>query len=159
MATWIDGSFAFRPARLLAGLLALVSFATIAAAAQQLQLTIGAYHLQSSVRVSTTQYDYTYTADISNSGATALNVMGTVVSSSPNTLVTSGTVSFGLVSGNSTTTSTATFTIKQNRLYAFDPSSLSWTFSGTTANAIFERSVISRLYEGNAYTEDRKSVV
>jgi hypothetical protein len=153
MAVWSDGSFALRLARFSVGLLALASFATVAAAAQQLPLTIGAYHLQSSVRVSPTQYDYTYTADIFNSGVTAMNVMGTVVSSSPNTLVTSGTVSFGLVPGNSTITGTATFTIRQNRLYPFDPSSLSWTFSGTATRTIFERSLISRLYEGNAYTE------
>jgi hypothetical protein len=144
-----------RPAPFWVGLLAFASFATVAASAQQqqLQLTIGAYQLQSSVRVSPTQYDYTYTADVTNSGVTAINVTGTVVSSSPNTLVTSGTVSFGLVPGNSTITSTATFTIKQNRLYAFDPSSLTWTFSGTSASAIFAHPVISRLYQNKAYTE------
>jgi hypothetical protein len=96
------------------GLLAVVGFATVAASAQQqrLQLTIGAYQLQSSVRVSPTQYDYTYTVNVTNPGVTAINVTGTIVSSSPNTLVTSGTVSFGLVPGNSTITSTATFTIR-----------------------------------------------
>jgi PKD domain len=108
------------------------------AAAFAQQFTIGAYHLQSSVRSSTTQYDYTYTADLTNNGGTAEGVVGTVVSSSPNTLVMKGTVSFGTIPGNSTITSTDTFTIRQNRQYQFDPSSLSWSFgqgSGPTANA------------------------
>lgn len=154
MSTQSDVSLSVWSTRFVVGLFALAAFAGVTAAAQQLQqLTIGAYHLQSSVRVSPTQYAYTYTADISNSGATVIDVAGTVVSSSPNTLVTSGTVSFGLVPANSTITSTATFTIEQNRLYAFNPSSLSWTFNGMATSTVFERAVISRLYEGNAYTE------
>jgi hypothetical protein len=156
MSTRSDVSLALRPARFLVGLLALASLATVAASAQQQQLpqlTIGAYQLQSSVRVSPTQYDYTYTANVTNSGVTAINVTGTVVSSSPNTLVNSGTVSFGLVPGASTITSTATFTIEQNRLHAFDPSSLSWTFDGTSASTIFAHPVISRLYQDKAYVQ------
>ena len=110
----------------------------LATASSAQQFTIGAYHLQSSVRSSLTTYDYTYTADLTNNGGAAQNVSGTVVSSSPNTIVMKSTVKFGTVPANSTVTSTDTFVIRQNRLYDFLLSSLSWTFTLTqppTANA------------------------
>jgi arylsulfate sulfotransferase len=98
------------------------------------QFAVGAYHLQNSVRSSLTQYDYTYTVDLSDSGAAAQNVVGTVVSFSPNTLVLKGSVNFGTVPANTTITSTDTFTIRQDRRFGFDPASLNWNF--TAANAI-----------------------
>ena len=58
---------------------------TVAATAQQ--FTIGAYYLQSSVRTSRTQYDYTYTADLYNGAGASGIITGTVVSNNPNTLV------------------------------------------------------------------------
>jgi hypothetical protein len=98
------------------------------------QLSAGAYHLQSSVRSSLTQYDYTYTVDLSDSGAAAQFVVGTVVSLSPNTLVLKGSVNFGTVPANATITSTDTFTIRQDRRFGFDPASLNWSF--TASNVI-----------------------
>jgi arylsulfate sulfotransferase len=98
------------------------------------QFAAGAYHLQSSVRSSLTQYDYTYTVGLSDSGAAAQNVVGTVVSFSPNTLVLKGSVNFGMIPANTSITSTDTFTIRQDRRFGFDPASLNWSF--TASNAI-----------------------
>lgn len=111
------------------GLLAVLSL--LPASAHGQQLTIGAYHLQTSTRVSAYQYDYTYTADVKNGGAPRQNVVGTVTSSSPSTLVTDATVSFGAVPTSSAFTSTDTFTLRQDRRVAFNPASLSWTFTGS----------------------------
>jgi hypothetical protein len=117
---------------------AFLAFFAISSAASAQQFAIGSYHLQGSVRVSATQYDYTYTADVTNSGAAAQNVVGTVVSSSPNTLVMKGSVNFGSVPASNTITSVDTFVIRQDRRFAFNPSSLTWTFTFAqkpTANA------------------------
>lgn len=97
------------------------------------QFAVRAYHLQSSVRSSLTQYDYTYTVDLSDSGVAAQNVVGTVVSSSPNTLVLKGSVKFGTVPATATITSTDTFTIRQDRRFGFDPASLHWGFTASDA--------------------------
>ncbi len=110
---------------------ALLVLSTAATAASGQQFTIGPYQLQSSVRVSQTQYDYTYTAQVTNNGGAAQNVVGTVTSSSPNTIVIKGTVDFGSVPAGGTVASTDTFVISQNRLYTFNPASLTWTFNAT----------------------------
>ncbi len=128
--------FARRIGRVAAALLVLSAVATTASGQQ---FTIGPYQLQSSTRVTLTQYDYTYTAQVINNGGAAQNVVGTVTSSSPNTVVIKGTVDFGSVPAGGTITSTDTFVISQNRTYAFNPASLTWTFNSAadipTANA------------------------
>ena len=118
----------------LAGLLSLavgvlLLSANAVAAAQQ--FVIGAYHLQSSVRSSLYDYDYTYTVSLMNTEPAADGVVGMVSSSSQNTTVLSGTVNFGTVPANSSVTSTGTFTIRQDRRYAFEPSSLVWSFASS----------------------------
>src|SRR6185437_11488678 len=55
------------------------------------------------------------------------------VSSSTHTLIVKGTVNFGNIDANATITSTDTYTIRQDRRFAFDPESLSWTFSSSQA--------------------------
>ena len=117
---------------------AVLTLITLSAVASAQQFVIGAYHLQKSARVSLTQYDYTYTADVTNSGDAAANIVGTVTSSSVSTIVMKGTVTFGAVPASGTITSTGTFTIRQDRTAAFDPGSLSWSFTTApkpTANA------------------------
>lgn len=121
-----------RSIRFAIGALAFVTL-TISASAQQ--FAIGLYHLQKSTRVSLTQYDYTYTADVTNPGATALNVTGTVTSNSASTIVTKGTVAFGSITSGATITSVDTFTIRQDRTVPFDPASLVWTFTAFPASA------------------------
>ena len=98
------------------------------------QLSVGSYHLQSSTRVSTYQYDYTYTADVANnSGATRQTVTGTVTSSAPSTIVEKATVQFGPVAANQTVTSTDTFVIRQDRRVAFNPASLTWNLQSAVS--------------------------
>jgi len=77
------------------------------------------YQLISSARVDRTSYDYTYQVSITN-------VTATVTSSSSNTTIIDGGVGFGNVGAGETVAGTDTFTIRQNRRYAFDPSALSW---------------------------------
>lgn len=84
------------------------------------------YHLINSTRVGRTAYDYTYQVNITNNGSDLQNVTSTVSSSSPNTTIIDGNVTFGNIAAGVTVTSADTFTIRQNRTYAFDPDSLSW---------------------------------
>ncbi len=84
------------------------------------------YQLINSARVDRTSYDYTYQVNITNNGTVVQNVTATVTSSSSNTTIIDGGVSFGSVGAGETVTGTDTFTIRQNRRYAFDPSALSW---------------------------------
>ncbi len=104
--------------------------------AQQFQ--VASRNLVSSTRFSRTQFDYTYTVTIQNTGAAAITVTATVTSSSPDTLVIMGNLSFGDVPAGGTATSTNTMVIRQNRLLPFNPSDLSYQFqtgSGPVANA------------------------
>ena len=99
--------------------------------------TIGAYTLQSSYRVSTYQYNYTYTTTAANATSTPYNlVLGTLTSSNANTTVVSGSVEFGLVPAAGSASGLTTFTIRQDRRYAFDPTSLSWSFTGTSTTSV-----------------------
>ena len=123
-------------------------------------VTIGPYQLHSSRRYSEYLYDYFYTTSAINSGSAATSVLGTVTSSSANTVVISGTVNFGDVAADSTTPGTTTFTIRQDRRYSFDPTSLTWTFTGaassstigTTAATVTLTSTASRLSYGTPVT-------
>lgn len=104
------------------------SFAFQPAAAAQ-QFTIGAYRLQSSARATKEQHHDTYSVDLINHGAAAQGVMGTVTSSSPNTVVLTGLVNFGTVPANATIPNAATFMVGQNPEVSFNPASLSWSFN------------------------------
>ena len=96
--------------------------------------TIGNYRLQSSYRYSEYEYDYTFTTTATNTNSTPYSsVMGTVTSSSATTVVRAGTVEFGGVAADSTAAGLTTFTIRQDRRYAFDPSSLTWAFEGASS--------------------------
>ncbi len=120
--------------KLLRSSLALCILGSTGVAASAQGLNIGAYHLQSSTRVSATQYDYRYKADVLDASAGAFtSVVGTVASSSSSTVVIQGAVNFGPVGPNGSVTSTDTFTIRQDRRFAFSASDLAWTFQGTPA--------------------------
>lgn len=98
--------------------------------------TIGNYTLQSSYRYSEYEYDYTFTTTATNSNSTPYSsVLGTVTSSSSTTVVRAGTVEFGGVAADSTAAGLTTFTIRQDRRYPFDPSSLTWTFEGASSSS------------------------
>ena len=89
-------------------------------------LTIGDYTLISKQRVSRTEYEYTYKANITNIGTDVQNVTATLNSNSPHTTVVDGILNFSDVVSGSTVTGTDTFTICQNRRYPFDWSNLAW---------------------------------
>lgn len=84
------------------------------------------YKLISSARFGRTAYDYTYQVNITNNESDVQDVTAIVTSSSPNTTIIDGNVNFGDVAATTTVASTDTFTIRQNRRYPFEPSSLTW---------------------------------
>jgi hypothetical protein len=90
------------------------------------QLEIGNFIQISKERVSRVEYNYTYQADITNSGQDVQNVTAIVTINSPYTTVVDDTLTFGDVTSGSTVTSSDTFTIRQNRLYPFDWADLEW---------------------------------
>ena len=92
----------------------------------QMGLNIENYQLISKQRVSRTEYNYTYQADITNSGSDVQNVTATVTSNSPHTTVVDGALTFGDVGSGSTVVSSDTFTIKQDRRYPLDWADLVW---------------------------------
>ena len=100
-------------------------------------INIGSYNLLSSYRSSTYQYYYTFTTSATNTNSTPYSyVLGTLTSSNANTVVVSGAVEFGLIPAGGSATGLTSFTILQDRRYTFDPSSLSWSFTGSTSSAV-----------------------
>jgi Bacterial Ig domain/von Willebrand factor type D domain/Bacterial pre-peptidase C-terminal domain len=83
----------------------------------------------SAVRFSRTQFDYTYTINVTNSGPSHTNVIATVTSSAASTIVLQGQVALGNVASGASITSTATFKFRQDRTVLFDPSVLHWQFT------------------------------
>jgi PKD repeat protein len=112
-------------------------------------LTVGSYALQSSKRVSPTDFELVYKAQVTNTGPALRNVVATLVSSSAATVVVEGTLSFGDVAASATVVSIDTFTIRQNRSQPFDPSKLVWTVTGTPASPIQSEFIFSPT-SGNA---------
>lgn len=107
-----------------------------AASSWAADMTVGTYALQSSRRVSVTDFELVYKANVTNTGPAMRNVVGTLVSTSAATVVLEGTLSFGDVATGATVTSVDTFTIRQNRSQAFNPAALVWTVTGTPAAPI-----------------------
>jgi len=110
--------------------------AVVSSLASAADLNIGSYTLVSSTRVSVTDFEYTYRAQVSNTGPAMRNVVGTVVSTNPATTILQGTLSFGDVDAGATVTSLNAFTFRQNRSLPFDANKLIWTVSGTPASPI-----------------------
>ena len=63
--------------------------------------TVGSYTLVSSKRISATVFEYAYRAQVTNSGVALKNVVGTVISYNPATVIVEGTLSFGDVAAAS----------------------------------------------------------
>jgi hypothetical protein len=97
-----------RPGMMLLGLCFLFGAPTFG---QVPQFTVGNYQQISQQRVSLYVYQFVYVANVSNSGAAADNVIGTVTSTSPHTTIvaTSNTLSFGTVAANASVLSLNTF--------------------------------------------------
>src|SRR5882762_3365637 len=81
---------------------------------QQPQFTIGNYQQTSQRRVSLYVYQYVYVANVTNGGAAADNVVGTVTSTSPHTTIIDSTLSFGAVAANSSKLSLNSFQFQQD---------------------------------------------
>ena len=91
-------------------------------------LHVGPYKLVASNRVTRTVFDFTYTASIDNaSDQTFNNVRATLTSLTSATVVVEGQLTFGTVAGLQSVASQDTFTIRQDRTIAFDPSKLVWS--------------------------------
>ncbi len=115
----------------LAWLLALVSSWSWSA-----DLTVGGYTLVSSRRITVTDFEYIYKAQVTNTGPAMRNVVATVASTNPATTIVEGTLSFGDVAQGGVSGSIDTFTFRQNRSLPFDVTKLVWTVSGTPASPI-----------------------
>jgi len=98
--------------------------------AQSLNLTIGNYQLVSSKRISSTVWEYTYRANITNgSSMAAMGVTATVRSLLPTAKLIDSVLNFGNVAANTTQTSTDTFILQIDRRYPLNLSDLSWTIN------------------------------
>lgn len=97
--------------------------------AQPTGLSVGHYQVVSSTRVGRTEFEYTLTADVENTGPAARVVSATVISTSADTVILDNALSFGDVPTSERRTSTDTFKIRQNRVQAFDPNALQWTIA------------------------------
>lgn len=103
------------------------------AAAVEANIEISNWQLQSKERVSRTDYQYTYTADATNTSTKAAqNVSATLSSFTSNTQVIEGDIAFGDIASGATKTSLTTFVIQQDRRYSFDPSLVSFTVAYDT---------------------------
>jgi PKD repeat protein/flagellar hook assembly protein FlgD len=100
-------------------------------------LTVGNYTLVSSRRLSATDFEYVYRAQVTNTGPAMRSVVGTVVSTNPATTIVEGTLSFGDVPEGGTATSVDTATFRHNRSQPFDLNRLVWTVTGTPATPIY----------------------
>ena len=99
------------------------------------QFTIGNYQQISQQRVSLYVYQYVYVANVTNSGAAADNVLGTVTSTSPHTTIVAGqnTLSFGSVAPSTSKLSLNSFQFQQDLRYPFSFTNLVWSFASAAA--------------------------
>jgi len=106
------------------------------------QLTIGNYQVQSSVRATLTAYNYTFQANVTNTGPAVptvsadLGILPPAAGCQPMILISGGTLHFGAVAANATVTSMDAFTIQINRTCPFDPTKLQWAISTASDGTI-----------------------
>ena len=113
--------------------LAALCFAVAASSTlAQAQLTAVNLTLVSYSRISLTQFQYTYNISAHSGGPAYSGVTAVVTSTSSHTVVVDGYLTFGNVPAGGTVVSTKTFSIRQDRTVAFDPTTLTYTFSSTS---------------------------
>lgn len=99
-------------------------------------LSVTNYQLAGERRISATSYEYTYFADLVNTGGPRTAVTATVTSNAPNiTVIGAGNLHFAPVPSNGQVRSLDTFTILVDRSVPFSLASLQWTFLAPVANA------------------------
>lgn len=91
------------------------------------------FTLQKKERVNRTTFDYFYKAKLKTDGQAIQSATATVTSTSADTVVVDGTVSFGAAAASAVVDSSDTFTIRQNRSTVFDPDVLVWVVDVVTA--------------------------
>ncbi|WP_129779573.1 Ig-like domain-containing protein [Peristeroidobacter soli] len=90
--------------------------------------------LVSSQRYSSYLTDFTYRIQVVNQGGALENATASVTSSAAATTILDNEVILGNVTAGSTFVSTDTFTLRQDRRVAFDPTRLSWIINAADAN-------------------------
>jgi hypothetical protein len=106
---------------------AVLWLAPLAMANADVTIDASTYLLISTSRADRDHFDFTYTAAAANSAVTVVSdCVAQATSSSPNTQVRDGMLSFPPLPAGGSQVSTDTFTIRQHRLFTFDPSDLSW---------------------------------
>jgi len=96
---------------------------------QAADLTIEGYVLTNKTRVGRTQYNYSFTAQLTNNADVLCNVQSTLTSSDDNIIIIDSELNFGHVMQGNTVTSQDTFTIQVDRLEDFYEENLSWEFT------------------------------
>lgn len=110
---------------------AMLLFGPAGSAFAEPELTVGNYQLVASKRVSRFEFEYTYKADITNTGSDALDVSATLDVSAPGVTVLDADLEFGDVKGGSSATSSDTFKIRQNRRLSIGTEALQWEIRAT----------------------------
>ncbi len=98
-------------------------------AVMRFPLNIDTYTLESSTRVSRTEFIYTYRASLTNTGVAVRNAAATLRLTAPGVTVLDGTLSFGDVPESSTAVSTDTFSLRYDRTYTFSAADLHWSIT------------------------------
>jgi hypothetical protein len=116
----------------LVGGVVLLGLLVAQAANPTLTIDNNALILVSTTRVTRTVFDFTYQAQVTNTGITDMTgVVATLTSLSPTTVVIQGSLTFGDVPAGHTVTSTNTFTIRQDRTVPLRSQDLVWSITGT----------------------------
>jgi len=107
---------------------------TAATHAHAQPLTIASYQKVSEARITRSITEFTYRADLTNSGPAISGAVATVASLSPATTVVEGRVTFGALASGTTASSVDTFTFRHDRSVPFDFSVLRWTVIADEVN-------------------------
>ncbi|MGA1876050.1 MAG: Ig-like domain-containing protein, partial [bacterium] len=107
-------------------------------------LSIGGYVLTSKIRAGRTQYIYTFTAQLTNSGNTMVrNVVATLTGSVPGVMILDGELRFDRAKPGETVISQDTFAIQADLQYPDDYNNPSWSFTYTIQEVFLESLTIT----------------
>jgi PKD repeat protein len=101
----------------------------VSSSAQGQGFEFGNYQVVSSTRVGRTKFEYVMRVTLTNKAAAAQGITAQVFSRSADTVIVEGNVSFGDVGFGTSATGADTFTLRQSRLIAFNPTNLQWFVS------------------------------
>lgn len=113
-----------------AGLSAVLALSFASSMMSGQNLSIGNYQLLGSQRVTLTQFNYTYTATLTNTGGPLTSVTAKVTSADPNIKIVAGkdTLNFAPVPANGQVPTSNTFVVTVDRSVMVDFTKLQWTF-------------------------------